>query len=243
MSIRIAFTRADALISRCAKGSATVIAGRSGFDDGAVVPGRDWNPLTAADAESLRATRADDPATVIELGCVVPHGPPGRWPIGQATNFDPFRGRASADFLAFVDSLPRQATTTIDGSTGRHIGIHLDNFDRLPLSRRADSRRRLGLNLGSGVRYLLLGGIDILEICGSAGISSPRHCPHTDDIRGYVAAGHAFPVLRLRLDPGDAYIAPTELIPHDGSTLIAETASRIAFWVGHWPTGLIESLV
>jgi hypothetical protein len=49
--------------------------------------------------------------------------------------------------------------------------------------------------------------------------------------------------MRIRLDPGEGYIAPTELLPHDGSTLTATAPSRIAFWLGHWPIGTLGSLV
>jgi hypothetical protein len=245
MSIRIAFTSTQALTARCDAADARASTGDPGLDDEAIIPADCWRPLRAADAEPLRATADDDPATVIELARILPGRPPepDRPLTGNVRVPALFADQHAAQFLAYADSQPGQATTTIDPATGRRIGIHLDNFDKLPLAQRTASRRRLGLNLGPGVRHLLLGNIDILDICQAAGIRHPRHCPHTDDIRRHVADRRALPLLRLRLDPGDGYIAPTELVPHDGSTLTGEAPSRIAFWLGHWPTGIIKSLI
>ncbi|MGW3689857.1 hypothetical protein [Streptomyces sp. NPDC005125] len=49
-------------------------------------------------------------------------------------------GRWPAERLGCAASPGNQATTT-----GRHIGLHVDNFDRLPYSRRHQRRRRLCL--------------------------------------------------------------------------------------------------
>lgn len=245
MSIRIAFTSSQALTEHCDTADARASTGDPGLDDEAIVPADCWKPLPTADTELLRATADDDPATVIELARILP----GRLPdpnqplTANAGVPGLFADRHATHFLACADSQPGQATTTIDPATGRRIGIHLDNFDKLSLTQRTASRRRLGLNLGPGVRHLLVGNIDILDICQAAGLRHPRHYPHTDDIRRHVADGRALRLLRLRLDPGDGYIAPTELLPHDGSTLTAEAPSRIAFWLGHWPTGTIKSLI
>jgi hypothetical protein len=244
MSIRIAFTSSQALAEHCDTADARASIGDPGFDDEAIVPAGCWKPLPTADAEPLRATADDDPATVIELARILPGPPPdpNRPLTANAGVLGLFADRHAKHFLACADSPSGQATTTIDPATGRRIGIHLDNFDKLPLTQRTASRR-LGLNLGPGVRHLLVGNIDILDICQAAGLRHPRHYPHTDDIRRHVADGRALRLLRLRLNPGDGYIAPAELLPDDGSTLTAEAPSRIAFRLGHWPTGTIKSLI
>ncbi|MFJ6616563.1 hypothetical protein ACIQOW_03135 [Kitasatospora sp. NPDC091335] len=74
-------------------------------------------------------------------------------------------------------------------------------------------------------------------------VLDPAHHPHTDDIRAYVRAGHPLRCLRLRLDPGEGYIAPTELLPHDGSTSDLPEPSTAAFWLDHWPIGVFPSLI
>jgi hypothetical protein len=237
MGIRIAFTDANALVARCAITDARIATGGPGFDDLAIVPSGNWTPLPIAVAEEFRASSDDAPATVIELARILPD-----WPESRAGTDPGLIAESRAQFLAFTDSQPGQATTTIDEATGRRIGLHLDNFDKLPLNSRAASRRRLGVNLGPGVRHLLVGTLDILDICQGVGVH-PSYCPHTDDIRRHVTDGRPLRMLRLRLDPGDGYIAPTELIPHDGATLTAVAPSRIAFWLGHWPVGMIQTLI
>ncbi|MGK5532877.1 hypothetical protein, partial [Streptomyces sp. URMC 129] len=66
--------------------------------------------------------------------------------------------------------------------------------------------------------------------------------PHTDDLRTYTAAGHPLGCLRIRLNPGEGYITPTELLPHDGSTEAHDQPSTAAFWLGHWPRGTLPPL-
>ncbi|MFD7638388.1 hypothetical protein, partial [Streptomyces sp. NPDC059873] len=93
----------------------------------------------------------------------------------------------------------------------------------------------LCLNLGPGPRYLLIGDRDIQQICRTLHADLDRHHPHTEDIRRYVAAGHPLRCLRIRLDPGDGYIAPTEFLAHDGSTAGIDQPSVAAFWLGQRP--------
>ncbi|WP_194924155.1 hypothetical protein [Catenulispora pinisilvae] len=245
MSVRIAFTDPHALIERCDTTEVRIAAGLDDVEDSAVIPTDDWRPLTPVQAQHLRATASDNPSTVTEIVSVLADwsvAAPSRPLLEHVAGFDPFAGRYGADFLAAVDEQPGQPTTTIDPGVGLRLGIHLDNHDKLPLAERTSSRRRVGLNLGPGHRYLLLGTTDVLDICAANG-ADRRYYPHTNDIRRHVAAGRPLRLLRIRLDPGDAYITPTELVPHDGSTLAAKDPSRIAFWLGHWPTGTLESLI
>jgi hypothetical protein len=41
--------------------------------------------------------------------------------------------------------------------------------------------------------------------------------------------------LRIRLEPGDGYVAPTEFLPHDGSTTGIDQPSVAAFSLGRPP--------
>ncbi|WP_159037021.1 hypothetical protein [Streptomyces specialis] len=144
-------------------------------------------------------------------------------------------GDSHAQYLGHAQSPPGALTTTLNRATGRRIGLHIDNWDKLPCSTRHQARRRLCYNLGPGARYLILGDADIRTIARA------RH-PHTDDLRAY-AADHPLRCVRIRLDPGEGYLAPTELHPHDGSTQHQDQPSTVAFWLGHWPRGILRSLV
>jgi hypothetical protein len=103
-------------------------------------------------------------------------------------------------------------------------------------------RRRLCLNLGPSHRYLLVADLDIQEIGSAFGIAADD-VPELDIVRRYLKAGYPLRCFRLRLDPGDGYLAPTELYPHDGSTMNCPGASSVAMWLGHWARRALRSLV
>lgn len=221
-------------------GSVRIATHEPDYETGAVVPADDWEPLTELALASMRSSSRNDADTVIELvRTSIPDLTSAtvqeRW--GVATNL--VVGHlldSAAPLLATTTAEPGQRTTTEDGRTGQRIGLHVDNFDRLTYADRRRGRRRLAINLGPGHRYLLVADLDIQQICQrvchEATTNPRRHYPHTDDLRRYVAAGHPLCVLRIRLAPGDGYIAPTELTTHDGSTLGAAVPSTIAFWLG-----------
>lgn len=62
-------------------------------------------------------------------------------------------------------------------------------------------------------------------------------------MRAYVTEGRPINILRIRLAPGEGYIAPTELFPHDGSTQGCTAPSTAAFWLGDWATHGLPWLV
>jgi hypothetical protein len=87
-----------------------------------------------------------------------------------------------------------------------------------------------------------LGTLDAQAVCRAVHPNDyARRHPHTDDYRTY-AAGHTIHVIRVRLAPGEGYIAPTEYLLHDGSTEDQE-ASAVAFWLGRWRSGILPSLI
>jgi hypothetical protein len=104
----------------------------------------------------------------------------------------------------------------------RHIGLHVDSWYREPLSRRHLSPNRMCLNLGIEDRYLLFINLplqalfNMLEVAGS---NDPRRFSASSDLgSAFMSCYDAYPIIRLRLAPNEAYLAPTENIVHDGST-------------------------
>ncbi|MFD7644369.1 hypothetical protein ACFV4P_27420 [Kitasatospora sp. NPDC059795] len=91
--------------------------------------------------------------------------------------------------------------------------------------------------------WLLLAELDIRAICRTLYADPAGRYPHTDDLRAYVAGRQPLRVFRIRLAPGEGYIAPTELLPHDGSTDDQPEPSTAVFWLGHWPRGSLTALV
>lgn len=235
MGPRLVFNTFDDIRDRCAVAPVRQVDGNPGYDDGSLIPSDDWVPLTIDEAARYQADDSTPDSLRIELvHRALPELDPddlaGR--LETAARLDPLNGCWPTELLGSMSSPGNRATTTEDSATGRRIGLHVDNFDRLPYHRRHEGRRRLCLNLGPGARYLLVGDHDIQQICSTLDATSDRHYPHTEDIRQYVLAGHPLRCLRIRLDPGDGYIAPTEFLPHDGSTGGVAQPSVAAFWLG-----------
>jgi hypothetical protein len=122
---------------------------------------------------------------------------------------------------------PGLPTVTMDGGSGKLIGLHVDNWFNTPLVGRNESPNRVALNLGSQDRYLLFVNLSLMRIwelvhdVPRAGPAEP--CLKADLLDRFWAEFPSYPVVRLRIGPGEAYVAPTENIAHDGSTLDMST--------------------
>jgi hypothetical protein len=240
VTIQVGFTAPSTLQDRCDISSVRLVRDEPGYDPEALLPEPGWVPLIGEQIKALNVGGHDDGA-LVEIVRPRHAAPPHDATDEQISGYDPFRGRWSSWFVGFVDNPAGQQTTTVDTHTGSRLGIHLDNFDKLPTARRTESRRRLALNLGPGSRFIVLATNDIQEISQATGITI--RYPHTNDVRRYVRDGAALRCIRIRLDPGEGYIAPTELIPHDGSTWGMTARSRIVFWLGRWPAGALPTLI
>lgn len=234
MGIGIAYDDRRRFQDRCSM--TTVVYGTDDpdYDTAALLPADAWTVLSSEMASQLRAHHKAEASAVVEL-VRVPEVPP----LDAIHHFEPLGKRHPAQFLGYTECAANQRTTTTDHGTMRRLGIHLDNFDRMPLEYRGRSRRRLGINLGPGPRYLLLTTQDIKGLARISPLIEPN--PHTDQVRRYVARGGQLTCIRIRLEPGQGYIAPTELIPHDGSTWGLDSPSTIVFWLGEWPCRALPS--
>jgi hypothetical protein len=129
------------------------------------------------------------------------------------------------DAIYFRIADPGLLTVTKDefGADNRNFaGLHLDSWDRLPLRFRHRSRNRLCINFGREPRYSLFMNLPLMVMFRHMGLRDPEDIYR--DYRG-LYLGHRFmkarpdyPVVRLRIDPGEAYILPTDNLLHDAST-------------------------
>jgi hypothetical protein len=238
MPFRIAVSDLAALRARCDMADARTADGGPEFEDGAVIPSGLWQPLTEEAGNGLLARSWTPPSTLVEI--VRPPSPTGH----SLDHLVAPLGDANARYLGQTLARPGMLTTTDNYRDGRLIGLHLDNWDKLTYGRKPFGRRRLALNLGPGIRYIVLGDLDAQAVCRAVhpGDHAHRH-PHTDDYRTHVAAGHPIRCFRVRINPGEGYIAPTEYLLHDGSTEGQDRPSAVAFWLGRWPSGTLPSLV
>lgn len=239
----IVFTDYAKLRDRCQITTTAVAHEHPAHEDGAVVPAGRWTPLSPTEADLLRAPHNAPEAEAVELVAFPAPRTPETTDAPWWTVRPPFTPSPRTQYANHATSPAGDLTVTVNPANRKRLGIHLDNWDRLPYAQRRSSRRRLCFNAGPGPRYLLLGDTDVSAICRRLGRDDPAHHPHTDDIRAYVRAGYPLRCLRLRIDPGEGYLAPTELLPHDGSTTDLPEPSTAAFWLDHWPIGAFPSLV
>jgi hypothetical protein len=129
------------------------------------------------------------------------------------------------DWIYFRIADPDRFTLTKDefGADGRKFaGLHVDSWDRLPLSHRNRSRNRICINLGREPRYSLFFNLPLINMFNCIGLRDPEDI--YDDFRGlymgqrFMKSWPEYPAIRLRIDPGEAYILPTDNLIHDAST-------------------------
>jgi hypothetical protein len=133
--------------------------------------------------------------------------------------------------LGYGHTPPGFHTVTFDAAADSFIGLHIDDLDEMPIAQRAASTARLCLNLGQDTRELLFVNLSATTMARELTRASGAGAGVGDGEGGYFDMRstpliHAFlrrfpdyPVVRLRVAPGEAYIAPTENMIHDGSTL------------------------
>jgi hypothetical protein len=115
---------------------------------------------------------------------------------------------------------PGMASTTIDPRSRALVGLHVDSWYQKPLDLRDRSPNRVAVNLGSEDRFFLYLNLPISHlnrIVPATRSEGPARTA-TAAARTFMRQYPEYPVIRLRLSPGEAYIAPTENMTHDGSS-------------------------
>jgi hypothetical protein len=107
--------------------------------------------------------------------------------------------------------------TSWDSERRCYNGLHVDSWDRLPMAERHSARNRIAVNLGRGDRWFLFAGYTIQRLSQIVGNADPRQWSTTlvSVLRDYPS----MPIFKLRIAPGEAYIAPTDNLVHDGTTV------------------------
>jgi hypothetical protein len=127
-------------------------------------------------------------------------------------------------------------TVTVNPETGLYIGLHIDSWDGNSFDERRNARTRISVNVGSVPRYLLVlnmpfdHGADLIKVALSLKTPPPPH-------RVLPALFMLFPeipVLRIQIQPGEAYVADTDNLIHDASTLPNSSAAFHCTFRAHW---------
>jgi hypothetical protein len=111
-------------------------------------------------------------------------------------------------------------TTSINRTTGLFAGLHVDVWENRLIEERHLSANRISINLGPSHRYFLFVRMSVAEM--KFALKDPSIGSDLDSLthveRHFLEKYPDFPVTRLRIEPGEAYFAPTENLIHDGST-------------------------
>lgn len=117
--------------------------------------------------------------------------------------------------------LPFGEETVAKNKEGFYMGLHIDNAFGIPLSDYTIRSNRISLNLGKEDRYLFVINKTVAEI--SALVEDACDISNIEDEQMlcnlFFQYYSDYPVLKLRIKPNEAYIAPTDNLIHDGSTL------------------------
>jgi hypothetical protein len=152
------------------------------------------------------------------------------------------QGSSKTEMLGINTSSPNMTTTTIyeriDTDRQTYAGMHLDSWDKLPLKHRSKSKNRLCINLGREDRFFLFINLTLMDMFYALGLSEDR------DIHKYYRAlklpekfmskNPEYPVVKLRVSPGEAYIAPTENMIHDATNQGTHYPDLTLTFLGHF---------
>ncbi len=116
-----------------------------------------------------------------------------------------------------IACIPRNLrTVTFNPRENRYLGLHLDSWEKKSLDELAEVRNRMCINLGLSPRYFLFINLEIKQL--QLLLDKPYETRARSLIHEFLTNYADYPVIRIRLDPFEAYIAPTENLIHDGSS-------------------------
>jgi hypothetical protein len=127
--------------------------------------------------------------------------------------------------VRLATALPAMRTVTKDTVTNRaqhyYVGMHLDTWEKAPVAERHLAKNRICINLGREDRYFLFVNLTLgrmlRAVRGESGSDADFY--GTDLGHDFMRAFPGYPVVKLTLRPREAYIAPTENVIHDATSV------------------------
>ena len=118
-------------------------------------------------------------------------------------------------FVGFKSGVFDIPTVTWDRKYDNRPGLHIDSWDRHSANGRTRSSNRICINLGPCDRYFLFVNLGVDVIQGL--VQFNRNFEHTTAgfVRNFFSQYPDHPVIKMKIKPGEAYVAPTEYIIHD----------------------------
>lgn len=117
---------------------------------------------------------------------------------------------------------PGKRSTAFNFKKKHYVGLHLDNHDRLKISERENGFQVLGINLGNSNRYLNFLNLSVIQIAEKLQEKGSYMEHPAENISKLVSDFFNnfsdYKVIRMTLQPGEAYVATTQYAIHDGAT-------------------------
>ena len=147
--------------------------------------------------------------------------------------------RAATDPLtvfAIVRKEPGLESVAFDPTCGERVGLHFDNYDRAPFETRHLARNRLVVNVGETERHLVFVNLPMMKLRDVLGVPEGASVGNWSAylLRELVERRPDYPVVRMRIDPGEAYIAPTDHMIHDASTALSRGPDLSLHFIGRF---------
>jgi|GEM_PF-1300816 len=109
---------------------------------------------------------------------------------------------------------PNLTTTTHSPNESCYMGLHIDYMHQQSIFTRHLSPNRISINFGNEDRYFLFVNLTVKEIIHL--VKPAQSCTNDELTRQFFELYPDYPVVKLRISPGEAYIAPTQNLIHDG---------------------------
>jgi len=131
---------------------------------------------------------------------------------------------------------PGLASVSSDETDGSYVGLHIDDWDQLPVPNRDQSRVLFCANLGSEPRYFMYMDLTInamaTRLSGSRG-GNYAHLHPDAILTGYLEDFPDEPVFAFKMEPHDVYIAPIQNVVHEGSTMQTSSPDVQIMFLGY----------
>ena len=242
--------------------SGTVLADEASYQIGSYLPKNAWRPLSGLETDLVSASSVELNATCVELLkvpdeiCNLAAQVFGH--IAELSSQEPVdllptfhtehpkypsllnKIKLFAQKLGSLSQEPRillgvPGRSTVAHHNGRLIGLHVDDWFDQTAEPRSSRPGRVVLNLGMESRKLLFINVPVDEITDELGMDQNMFQSDGTAIgRRFMQAYPTYPVLRLTVSPGMAYVAPTENIIHDGSLQGTRTPDIAAHVLGRF---------
>lgn len=140
-------------------------------------------------------------------------------------------------FFRIVVNRPGIQTLSYKPDGKEYIGLHIDTSTGLDLHELDSSRNRISINIGKEARSISIINLRLSQVAEllvkEAGFAIEEI--NLDNI-AYLFFKHfpEYPVVKLLQYPYEYYIAPTDNILHDGSTLGMKTQDVTLIYLGHF---------